>query len=490
MSYSGSAASAPAEVNPPSKVLHVRNVAPETSNDELLGFVQQFGGVQGIVFLAKFNQALIEVDSVATATSIVTYNRTNPVYMRNRELRFSYSKSQSINSQQLQGGPHSARQGPQPGPAGHHILLCTIYNPLFNITVEVLYAIMSPYGNLQRIVIFNKNGVQALVEFDNPASAFQAKTALDGKDIYAGSCTLKIEYSKADKLNVHANTDKTRDYTNPSLPTGPAAPGMMGYPAAGAGPSDYYGRGMGGMSYGGEGMGRTVLIVYGLDEARMNVDAIFNVFCLYGNVVKIKLLPTKKGSALVQMGDNNMADMALQHLNNAELFGQHLQVQYSKHPYIAESRPAAPGAEVAEPEPTTSKDFSTSPLNRFTRANPNAYKHIYKPTATLYFSNLPKDFTEPQLITMFTGLGAVAPSGVKFFSLAPSADQAGKEERRVGLLEFQDVQQATEALALANNSRVSSNTLRLSFSTNTIHQHNTQQLGAPSPSLSAISSSS
>ena len=49
---------------------------------------------------------------------------------------------------------------------------------------------------VQRVAIFRKNGVQALVEFDSIASAQRAKQHLDGADIYAGCCTLKIEYAR------------------------------------------------------------------------------------------------------------------------------------------------------------------------------------------------------------------------------------------------------------------------------------------------------
>ena len=49
---------------------------------------------------------------------------------------------------------------------------------------------------VQRIAIFKKNGIQALVEFDSNVSANRAKQNLDGADIYAGCCTLKIEYAR------------------------------------------------------------------------------------------------------------------------------------------------------------------------------------------------------------------------------------------------------------------------------------------------------
>lgn len=44
--------------------------------------------------------------------------------------------------------------------------------------------------------------------------------SLDGQNIYNSCCTLRIEYSKLSSLNVKYNNDKSRDYTNPSLPNG------------------------------------------------------------------------------------------------------------------------------------------------------------------------------------------------------------------------------------------------------------------------------
>ena len=169
------------------------------------------------------------MDSVQAASSVIMYTKQTPVFVGGKEAHFAFSKSQTINN--------SARGGAVDTPPGgiHNILLCTILNPsIFNITVDVIYAIMSPYGAVNRIVIFNKNNTpQVLVEFDSAMLAAQAKVALEGKDIYAGACTLKIEFSKSQKLNVHTNTEKQRDYTNPALPTQPTpAAAPPGYPPA------------------------------------------------------------------------------------------------------------------------------------------------------------------------------------------------------------------------------------------------------------------
>jgi RRM-like domain len=61
---------------------------------------------------------------------------------------------------------------------------------------EVIYTICHPHGSVLRIVIFKKNGVQAMVEFDSIDSATRARDNLNGCDIYSACCTLKIDYAK------------------------------------------------------------------------------------------------------------------------------------------------------------------------------------------------------------------------------------------------------------------------------------------------------
>ena len=48
--------------------------------------------------------------------------------------------------------------------------------------------------------------------------------SLNGQNIYNGCCTLRIDFSKLPSLNVKYNNDKSRDYTNPNLPSGDGMP--------------------------------------------------------------------------------------------------------------------------------------------------------------------------------------------------------------------------------------------------------------------------
>ena len=104
------------------------------------------------------------------------------------------------------------------------IILCSVWNPLYEVDTRLMHQVMAPYGHVVRIVIFNKNGVQVLVEFETEAEATAAKDKLSGTNIFPNCCTLRIDYSRAPRLNVFANNDKTYDFTNMSLPTTPTPP--------------------------------------------------------------------------------------------------------------------------------------------------------------------------------------------------------------------------------------------------------------------------
>ena len=97
------------------------------------------------------------------------------------------------------------------------VFVFSVLNPTYPITCEVLNTICSPIGSVLRIVIFKKNGVQAMVEFDTVETAKSAKENLHGCDIYSGCCTLKVEFAKPTKLNVYRNDNDSWDYTNPNL---------------------------------------------------------------------------------------------------------------------------------------------------------------------------------------------------------------------------------------------------------------------------------
>ena len=72
----------------------MRNVSPDTSHEELVAFVSQFGTVVAgmiyvctfsltniVCFLSKFQQALVEMDTPNAASAVVMYSKTTAVFI-------------------------------------------------------------------------------------------------------------------------------------------------------------------------------------------------------------------------------------------------------------------------------------------------------------------------------------------------------------------------------------------------------------------------
>ncbi|XP_070069890.1 heterogeneous nuclear ribonucleoprotein L isoform X11 [Drosophila takahashii] len=350
----------------------------------------------------------------------------------------------------------------------NHILLFTIINPFYPITVDVLHKICHPHGQVLRIVIFKKNGVQAMVEFDNLDAATRARENLNGADIYAGCCTLKIDYAKPEKLNVYKNEpDTSWDYTLTTgeiLPKPPLLGPGAAFPPFGAPeyhpttPENWKGAAIhptglmkepAGVVPGrnapvaftpqGQAQG-AVMMVYGLDHDTSNTDKLFNLVCLYGNVARIKFLKTKEGTAMVQMGDSVAVERCVQHLNNIPVgTGGKIQIAFSKQNFLSEVINP-----FLLPDHTPSfKEYTGSKNNRFLSPAQASKNRIQPPSKILHFFNTPPGLTEDQLIGIFN-IKDVPATSVRLFPLKT-------ERSSSGLIEFPNISQAVLAIMKCNH---------------------------------------
>ncbi|KAI1903881.1 hypothetical protein AGOR_G00031780 [Albula goreensis] len=438
----------------PSPVVHVRGLVDGITEADLVEALQEFGTISYVVVMPKKRQALVEYEDMNGSCNAVNYASDNQIYIAGHPAFVNYSTSQKISRP---GDPDDSR-------SVNNVLLLTIMNPIYPITTDVLYTICNNCGPVQRIVIFRKNGVQAM-------SAQRAKASLNGADIYSGCCTLKIEYAKPTRLNVFKNDQDTWDYTNPNLSNQDAEgdgswsdaqdlnanpnkrqrqPALLGdHPPEYGGPQGDYS----------PHADSPVVMVYGLDPSKINADRVFNIFCLYGNVERVKFMKSKPGAAMVEMGDCYAVDRAITHLNNNFLFGQKLNVCVSKQQAIM------PGQSYELEDGTSSfKDFHGTRNNRFTSPEQAAKNRIQHPSNVLHFFNGQPDVSVEIFTQICEELGVKSPSNIKLFT--------GKSERSSsGLLEWESINDAMEALAMINHYQMKNPngpypyTLKLCFST-------------------------
>ncbi|XP_033125948.1 heterogeneous nuclear ribonucleoprotein L-like isoform X2 [Anneissia japonica] len=481
----------------PSKVIHVRGLADNVTKNDLEEALQTFGPISYVYMIPRRGQALVEFEEFAGAKACVDFVNEHPenvVNVAGTPAFFNYSTSSKIK----RPGDGVDASG------GNNVLLFTILNPRYPITTDVLHSICKGYGEVLRIVVFKKNGVQAMVEFDTIPSATAALQNLNGCDVYSGCCSLRIDYARPKTLTVHKNDQETFDYTNPTLgaiasnpnrgsallddppepayngpsvrgrgrneamnPGGRGGYGMepqmpaygngsragfqeRGYPARGGGyPGD---RGEYGQGYQdpyamqppsaltSAMTGGPVVMVYNMDPEKMNCERLFNLLCLYGNVVKIKFMKTKPGCAMAEMADALAVERAITNLSNIEFYGKTIQLGFSKQMYI--SPPPVVG-DLPDGTPAF-KDFSSSRNNRFSTVESAAKNRIQQPSKVLHFFNSHPESDIERVRQVFIAGGAVEPLNIKMF-------EAKNDRSRTGLAEFPDKSKAIEALIVCNH---------------------------------------
>ncbi|XP_065338900.1 polypyrimidine tract-binding protein 2 isoform X7 [Cloeon dipterum] len=502
----------------PSKVIHIRNIPNEVTEAEIIHLGIPFGRVTNVLVLKGKNQAFLEMADEVAAAQMVTYFTTCVAQLRGRAVYVQFSTHKELKTDQTHSNANASAQAAlqaaqalaagatnetQGGP--NTVLRVIIEHMVYPVTLEVLYSIFSRYGKVLKIVTFTKNNTfQALIQYPDVVTAQAAKLSLDGQNIYNGCCTLRIEYSKLNSLNVKYNNDKSRDYTNPNLPTGDpsldsalaltgatgvlatpfaamhglsapitspygssvgdelkrlkyilcssvaAAMPLAGFSLAGSGANNALGAGAGLRLPGVQTTG-SVLLISNLNEEMVTPDALFTLFGVYGDVIRVKILFNKKDSALVQMAENHQAHLAMTHMDKLNVFGKQIRVMPSKHQSVQLPKEGQPDAGLT-------KDYTNSSLHRFKKPGSKNYQNIYPPSATLHLSNIPQQMTEETIKDAFTNAGFT----VKAFKFFP-------KDRKMALIQMQSIEDAVMALIKMHNYQLSeSNHLRVSFSKSTI----------------------
>ncbi|KAH1230546.1 Polypyrimidine tract-binding 3 [Glycine max] len=351
--------------------------------NDLLQLFQPFGVITKLVMLRAKNQALIQMQDVPSAVNALQFYANVQPSIRGRNVYVQFSSHQELTTMDQSQG----------------------------------------------------RGDEALIQYQSRQSAVAARSTLQGRNIYDGCCQLDIQFSNLDELQVNYNNDRSRDFTNPNLPTEQKGrPSQMANAAAIAAAFG------GGLPPGITGTNdRCTVLVSNLNPDRIDEDKLFNLFSIYGNIMRIKLLRNKPDHALIQMGDGFQAKLAVHFLRGAMLFEKRLEVNFSKHPKIT------PGADTHE--------YISSNLNRFNRNAAKNYRYCCPPTKMIHLSTLPLDITEEEIVSLVEEHGIIVNSKV--------FEMNGKKQ---ALVQFENEEQATEALVCKHASTLSGSVIRISFS--------------------------
>ncbi|EIE19256.1 RNA-binding domain-containing protein [Coccomyxa subellipsoidea C-169] len=310
---------------PPSKVLHIRNLPYETTEEELRELCSNFGPIvqTKLNVGTNKNQAFVEFPDMNMAIQMVSYfaNAADPAKVRGKTVYLQYSTRQEI--------VNSTRSAEQ----GGNVLLVSLENlaPDMNVTLDTLHLVFSAFGLVQKIATFEKGqGFQALVQYADAETAEQVRLALDGRHIpkhllndTPNPPSLKITYSQHTDLNVKFQSHRSRDYTNLYLPAAPAG----GDPNLALGIQ---------APISGNPLEGNVLLCQIENQAYpVNVDALNTVFSPYGFVQKIAIFDKNgQSQALIQYPDPLSATNAKSALEGHAIYDggyNRLKISYSVH---------------------------------------------------------------------------------------------------------------------------------------------------------------
>lgn len=289
---------------PPSKVLHLRNLPWDCTHEELVELGTPFGKVINTKcgVGANRNQAFIEFADQNQAISMISYyaSSAEPAQVRGKNVYLQYSNRQEIVNSKT------------PGEGSGNVLLVGMEGVApDSVSIDVLHVVFSAFGFVHKIATFEKaSGYQALIQFSDSETATAAKTALDGRCIPSyllpeldGACTLRISYSAHNVLNVKYQSQRSRDFTNPYLP-------FLDSAKSGSG------------SDGRKQEAESNILLASIENMQyvVTIDVLHEVFSAFGFVQKIAIFEKNGFQALIQYPDIQTAVAAKEALEGHSIY--------------------------------------------------------------------------------------------------------------------------------------------------------------------------
>ncbi|XP_057546786.1 polypyrimidine tract-binding protein homolog 2-like [Amaranthus tricolor] len=308
----------------PSKVLHLRNLPWECTEEELIELGKPFGKVVNTKCNvgANKNQAFIEFADLNQAISMISYyaSSSEPAQIRGKTVYLQYSNRQEVVNNKTTADT-----------AGNVLLVTIEGDEARQVSIDCLHLVFSAFGFVHKITTFEKTaGFQALIQFSDTDTASSAKNALDGRSIpryllpeHIGPCTLRINYSAHVDLSVKFQSHRSRDYTNPFLPVAPSAIDASGQ----------LGVGVDGKKL--EPESNVLLASIENMQYAVTLDVLHTVFSAFGVVQKIAMFDKNGGlQALIQYPDVQTAVVAKESLEGHCIYDGgfcKLHLSYSRH---------------------------------------------------------------------------------------------------------------------------------------------------------------
>jgi len=355
-----------------SRVLYIRNIAEKTTEEDVLRYCTAFGHIPEVLLFRDKRHGFVQFEELNAARACLDFYSANMLAPHGPKIEFAFSGRDEI----------THKRDPALNPP-NRILLVTISNIVYPVTVDVMQQIVAPYtatSGMNRCVIFSRSEqIQALVELATLEDAISVKTTLDGLNIYPGANTLKVQYSSMTELHVKANNTKSFDFTSSATMEKPL---VMAPKDAKLGTAKAQ-------------TGVPICLVRNVHE-RTRAEDLAALFAVYGNVSHVKILTGKqRGIAIIQMQDALHCSVAQMNLQHVPVNGRHLEIEVSSQKQSSVGKPNEEGV---------ARDFHDMPT--YNRHKNDKVSKMYPPSSALHLSNMPDNTSPDEVLAVLRAAGA------------------------------------------------------------------------------------
>lgn len=307
----------------PSKVIHIRNLPFDVSDEEIRELCRPWGqvvAVKGKVGSNR-NQAFVEFADLHTAMGIVGHYQgsTEQAQVRGRQVFLNFSGRERLTNM-------AATDLPSPV---LYLYMPDVAHDLWSrLTVDLLTTVFGAFAYVYKLVMHpssGEGGMLAWLQFVDAPTAQQVRDALQGQQIpphllnhHPQPPTMHLSFSPHTDLPITVQSHSSRDFMDPSLPWGDPDPSLITL-----------------LMPQGEGVSPVLSINFERATYPVTLDAVHTICSTYGTIQKIHIFEKEgKTVALVQFVDQHMALNAKQALEGHPMYdGGHnvMRPVYSKH---------------------------------------------------------------------------------------------------------------------------------------------------------------
>lgn len=184
-----------------------------------------------------------------------------------------------------------------------------------------------------------------------------------------------------------------------------------------------------------------VIYVRGLENPKMTIIMIYNLFSNFGNILKIIFL-RNKSAALIEFENISYATQAKDSLNNLVFFGHPIKIFYSNYAEINLKKQESQMAEVFLGEEDTFRFKESKTIS------------INPPSCVLHVSNLKKEACDYEVIgNIFSPFGKIV--GLKFINM--------ENYKNMCLVKFNTLEESFNALAHLHGTDICGRKIQISF---------------------------